>query len=111
MANLLKNKAKTNSDGTTNLLTSGDKVGMDVSLGLNLILASSKRDVWDDVGRLGRLRGNGSRFQTAEAHLTVGCGGLPPLPCYVLFSRMRSEGFSFNSWGSGGRALFVTRCF
>ncbi|CAK9047673.1 Hypothetical protein SCF082_LOCUS26669 [Durusdinium trenchii] len=26
MANLLKNKAKTNSDGTTNLLTSGDKV-------------------------------------------------------------------------------------
>ena len=27
------------------------------------------------------------------------------------FSRMRSEGFSFNSWGSGGRALFATRCF
>ena len=24
---------------------------------------------------------------------------------------MRSEGFSFNSWGSGGRALFATRCF
>ena len=28
-----------------------------------------------------------------------------------VFSRMRSEGFSFNSWGSGGRALFATRCF
>ena len=27
------------------------------------------------------------------------------------FSRMRSEGFSFNSWGSGGRALFAIRCF
>ena len=27
------------------------------------------------------------------------------------FSRMRSEGFSFNSWGSGGRVLFATRCF
>ena len=26
------------------------------------------------------------------------------------FSRMRSEGFSFNSWGSGGRALFAIRC-
>ena len=24
---------------------------------------------------------------------------------------MRSEGFSFNSWGSGGRALFAIRCF
>ena len=24
---------------------------------------------------------------------------------------MRSEGFLFNSWGSGGRALFATRCF
>ena len=24
---------------------------------------------------------------------------------------MRSEGFSFNSWGSGARALFATRCF
>ena len=34
--------------------------------------------------------------------------------CFLLlafFSRMRSEGFSFNSWGSGGRALFATRCF
>ena len=27
------------------------------------------------------------------------------------FSRLRSEGFSFNSWGSGGGALFVIRCF
>ena len=27
-----------------------------------------------------------------------------------FFSRMRSEGFSFNSWGSGGRALFATHC-
>ena len=27
------------------------------------------------------------------------------------FSPMRSEGFSFNSWGSGGRALFAIRCF
>ena len=24
---------------------------------------------------------------------------------------MRSEGFSFNSWGSGGRVLFAIRCF
>ena len=31
--------------------------------------------------------------------------------CFCVFSRMRSEGFSFNSWGSGGRALFATRCF
>ena len=30
---------------------------------------------------------------------------------YMLFSRMRSEGFSFNSWGSGGGALFATHCF
>ena len=30
--------------------------------------------------------------------------------CHV-FTRMRSEGFSFNSWGSGGRVLFATRCF
>ena len=30
---------------------------------------------------------------------------------FPFFSRMRSEGFSFNSWGSGGRALFATRCF
>ena len=29
----------------------------------------------------------------------------------LFFSRMRSEGFSFNSWGSGGRALFAIRCF
>ena len=28
-----------------------------------------------------------------------------------FFSRMRSEGFSFNSWGSGGKVLFATRCF
>ena len=27
------------------------------------------------------------------------------------FFPVRSEGFSFNSWGSGGRALFATRCF
>ena len=32
--------------------------------------------------------------------------------CFTRFySRMRSEGFSFNSWGSGGRALFAIRCF
>ena len=30
---------------------------------------------------------------------------------WVFFSRIRSEGFSFNSWGSGGRVLFATRCF
>ena len=36
---------------------------------------------------------------------------LEALCCCCLFSRMRSEGFSFNSWGSGGRALFATRCF
>ena len=29
----------------------------------------------------------------------------------LFFSRKRSEGFSFNSWGSGGRALFAIRCF
>ena len=34
-------------------------------------------------------------------------GNSPDLP----FFRMRSEGFSFNSWGSGGRALFSIRCF
>ena len=30
---------------------------------------------------------------------------------FTTCSRMRSEGFSFNSWGSGGGALFATRCF
>ena len=39
------------------------------------------------------------------------CGIKGLLDIAGLFSRMRSEGFSFNSWGSGGRALFATRCF
>ena len=36
---------------------------------------------------------------------------MPFVPSSVSYSRMRSEGFSFNSWGSGGRALFAIRCF
>ena len=35
---------------------------------------------------------------------------LARLSMYGIYSRMRSEGF-FNSWGSGGRALFAIRCF
>ena len=47
-----------------------------------------------------RGRNPGKRPQTS------GC-----LLSQSVFSRMRSEGFSFNSWGSGGRALFAIRCF
>ena len=57
-------------------------------------------------------------FTDASLEGSDTCGGIGTVAVHVAggvargnFSRMRSEGFSFNSWGSGGRVLFATRCF